>query len=290
MIDKSQITGLVTSFPTLPVFANRLLEVASNPDAGSADLAQVIALDFALSANVLRAANSAYFGFAKPAATVDDAIFRLGAGWIFQLAMLNTVSSAVKKPAPAYGQSAEDLWKHSVGVAATADNLCRLLKLRDSRTVFTAAIIHDIGKLILETFIPDHLDKIQQLVAVENVSFQEAERSLIGFDHAEVGALIAEHWHFPTELIQAVRWHHCPNSAGAGQHVVDIVHAADSICLLQGIGLGYDGISYRFCSQAFERLNLSATVLETASSMLLDSLDGIESVLSNSATGVKVGG
>lgn len=290
MIDKSQILGRISSFHTLPVFAHRLLEVASNPDAGSTELAQVIGFDVALSANVLRAANSAYFGFAKPAATVEEAIFRLGAGWIFQLAVLNTMNSAIKRPADAYGQSAEDMWKHSVGVAVTADNLCRLLRLHNARTVFTAAIVHDIGKLVLETFIPDHLAKIQERVVNDNISFQEAERELIGFDHAEVGAMIAENWRFPPELVQAVKWHHSPNSAESGQQVVDVVHVADALCLLQGIGLGYDGLSYRFCVQSFERLNLTADVMEVATSMLLDSLDGIENVLSESATSVKVGG
>jgi putative nucleotidyltransferase with HDIG domain len=289
MIQKSQITAKLSSFHTLPVIAHRLLSVVSKPDSDASDVARVIGLDVALTANVLKAANSAYFGFNKPVATLTEATFRLGTGWVSQIAISSIVYSNVKKPAPGYGQTAEDLWRHSAAVAVTSDNLCRLLKIKGVGAIFTAALIHDIGKLALEEYVSENLVEIQQRVFDQQISFEQAERELLGFDHAEAGAIVAEHWNFPPDMVQAVRWHHEPNSATSGQQAVDIVHVADVLCMMQGIGLGHDGLSYRPCPEALERTKITGSILESATSQLLDSLEEIESILNEAPAAAGVG-
>jgi putative nucleotidyltransferase with HDIG domain len=288
MIEKNKILEKLSSFQTLPVIAQRILAVVSDPDADASDVAKVISLDLALTANVLKAANSAYFGFARPVSSLTEASFRLGAGWVSQIAVLSMVYTNFKHPATGYGQSAEDLWRHSAAVAVTSDNLCRLLRLKESRSVFTAAIVHDIGKLVLEEFVSDHLEGIQRYLSEHQVTFERAEREVMGFDHAEVGAMVAENWRFPEELVQAVRWHHEPNSAQSGQRVVDVVHIADSLCIMQGIGLGHDGMLYRPSPEAMERLNITSNTIETITSQLLDSLEGIERILAEAPKNVSV--
>lgn len=290
MIDKNELLARISTFETLPVAAQRLLQIASQPEAGGSQIAEAIALDVALTANVLKAANSAYFGFAKPVTNLEEAVFRLGSGWIFQLAVLTIMSGTIKRPAVGYGQSATDIWRHSVAVAVTADNLCRELRLINTKSVFTAAIVHDIGKLALASYLPEHMDTIQQCVHERQMSFLEAEREQLGVDHAEVGWWIAANWNFPKPLAQAVRWHHDPNNAEDGQPLVDIVHVSDSLCIMQGIGLGIDELSYRICPESVERLNLTSAVIETVTSKLLDSVAGIDQVLTDSSATVKIGG
>ena len=217
MTDKQQIIAKLSSFKTLPIVAQRLLGVVSKPDSDSSDVARVIALDMALTANVLKAVNSAYFGFAKPVSSLTEATFKLGMNWVSQLAISSLVYANVKKPATGYGQSAEDLWRHSAAVAVTSENLCRLLTIKGGGAIFTAALVHDIGKLALEEIVSEHLNEIQERVSSEHIPFEQAEREVLGFDHAEVGAMVAERWNFPPDLIQAVRWHHDPNSAKIGR-------------------------------------------------------------------------
>lgn len=287
-MDRDQIVAKLSSFHTLPAIAHQLLAVLNRPDSDASNISRVIGLDYALTANVLRAANSAYFGFTKPVSSLTEASFRLGTGMISQVAISSIVYANVRRPATGYGQSAEDLWRHSAAVAVTSDNLCRALQIRNAGAVFTAALVHDIGKAVLESWVSEHYNEIHDQVVEQNLSFEHAEREVLGFDHAEVGAMIAEHWHFPPELIQAIRWHHDPNTAPSGQPGVDIVHVADVICMMQGIGLGRDGLSYRPCPEAIERLNLTGVVIEKVTSQLLDSLKEIEQVLSEqpAATGV----
>lgn len=287
-MDKSQIVAKLSSFHTLPAIAHQLLSVLNRPDSDSSDISRVIGLDYALTANVLRAANSAYFGFTKPVSSLSEASFRLGTGMISQVAVSSIVYANVRRPATGYGQSAEDLWRHSAAVAVTSENLCRLLQIKNAGAIFTAALVHDIGKAALESWVSENYEDIHRLVIEGDMSFEQAERQVLGFDHAEVGAMVAEHWHFPTELIQAIRWHHDPNPAQGGQPGADIVHVADALCIMQGIGLGYDGLSYKPCPEAIERLKLTGAGIEQVTSQLLDSLSQIEQVLSEqpAVTGV----
>jgi putative nucleotidyltransferase with HDIG domain len=289
MIDKDQITPKLSSFHTLPIIAHQLLAVLNRTDSDASDISRVIGLDYALTANVLRAANSAYFGFSKSVSSLTDASFRLGTGLISQIAISSIVYANVRRSATGYGQTAEDLWRHSAAVAVTSDNLCRALQIRNCGAIFTAALVHDIGKAILESWVSEHHEEIQTKVTAQGMTFEQAEKHVLGYDHAEVGAMVAEHWHFPSDLMQAIRWHHDPNAAPAGQPGVDVVHVADAICIMQGIGLGCDGLSYRPCPEAIERLSLTSAGIETVTSQLLDSLKDIEEVLKEQPAAAGVG-
>lgn len=289
MIDRAHITEKVSSFPTLPAIAQQLIAVMNRHDSNASEISKVIGLDYALTANVLRAANSAYFGFNKPVSSLTEASFRLGTGFISQIAISSIVYSNVKRSASGYGQTAEDIWRHSAAVAVTSDNLCRLLQIRNAGAVFTAALVHDIGKAVLESWVAENLSDIRRQVEAEKMPFEQAEKAILGMDHSEVGAMVAEHWHFPDELISAIRWHHEPNLASSGQPVVDIVHIADTICMMQGIGLGHDGLSYRPCPQSLERLSVNSSHIDIVTSQLMDSLRSIEELMNVRPAAVPAG-
>ncbi|MBI5266844.1 MAG: HDOD domain-containing protein, partial [candidate division Zixibacteria bacterium] len=135
----------------------------------------------------------------------------------------------------------------------------------------------------------DELPAIRQRVERDHYSFEQAEREVVGYDHAELGAMVAERWNFPNDLVQAVRWHHEPNKAGADRQAVDIIHVADSLCVMQGIGIGHDGLSYRPCADSLQRLNVTGVIIETATSQILDSLAEIESIFTEMPAPVGVG-
>ena len=280
MISPRHVAEKLSSFRTLPSVANRLLVVVSNSESDASDIARVISMDLALTANVLKAANSAFYGFSKPVSSLTEATFRLGVNWVAQMAVSSLVYGNVNRPAAGYGQSALDIWRHSAAVAVTSENLCRLLHLKGSNAIFTAALIHDIGKLAIEEFVAEHLPEIRRRLEHDHESFEQAEREILGYDHAELGAIVAERWNFPQELVQAVRWHHDPNQAEADHQAVDIIHVADAMCIMQGIGIGHDGLSYRPCADSLQRLNITNAIVETAASQMLDSLAEIESMFS----------
>nr|MBN2278121.1 HDOD domain-containing protein [candidate division Zixibacteria bacterium] len=271
-----QVVAKISLFPALPTMVHKLLGIINDPESKSTDIVNIIQHDPALSANVLKTANSAYLGFANPVNSIGDASFRIGTKKIYQIAISSLMHSSVNKPARGYEMKAEDIWKHSTAVSITADNLCHLLDIHDNGSIFTAALIHDIGKIALEKYVDENSDQIMNFVERENLSFGQAENKSLGIDHAEVGAQIAAKWNFPEEIVDIIRWHHDPNSAPVISVGIDIVHLADAICLMQGIGVGKDGLHYYYNIDSIERLKLNDDIVEIALSRLTEELENIE--------------
>jgi len=278
---REQILTKISSFPTLPVITQRLLVLVEDPNTPDSEIGKVIQYDPALTANVLKAANSALLGFAKPVSSIAEAGFRIGKKWIFQLAVSSLIYSNLRVFAHGYDLTAEELWKHSISVALMSENLCKLLHMRDPGVIFTGGLVHDIGKIALQEAVGNYFEQLQDRIDKEGLSFEEAEKNILGIDHAEVGALIAEHWQFSPTIIDMIRWHHNPEGAEQTSSAIDIVHAADAICLMQGLGLGRDGLQYRCSEEALSRLNLTKETVEKAISQLIVSLENIEHIFSD---------
>ncbi len=286
---KEEIVSKVSSFPTLPYMAQRLLVLANDPEADFSEIGKVIQYDPALTANVLKAANSAFLGFGKPVDSLTEASFRIGTKWIFQIAVSSLIYSNIRVPAEGYELSAEDLWKHSIAVALMTENLCAQIKLNNAGAIFTGALVHDIGKIAISEFVSDGYEKIQEMVDNENCSFEEAEEKILGVEHAEVGAMIAENWRFPEPIIDIIRWHHHPEGAEETSPGIDIVHIADALCLMQGLGVGRDGLQYRYNNDSIIRLKLSNNIIELATSQLVASLSSFEDMFVDKPVPSEVG-
>lgn len=272
---KEDVVARISSLPTVPIMASRLVHALNNPDAASAEICRIIGFDPALTANILKAANSSYLGCTKPVTSLAEAMFRLGTKWVFQIAISSLIYTNLKRPAPGYGMSPEEVWQHSMAVAIMSESLCDLLNIRDIGTIYTAALLHDIGKIALGEFVSDAFPALQERVNAGQVSFEEAELTILGVDHAEIGALIANSWHFPETIADCIRWHHHPDKAPATSPMIDLVHVADSICLLEGFGVGRDGLNYRLHEPSIERLSLSPDAIELAISQTIVALDDI---------------
>ncbi len=276
---KNQIIDRLSSFPTIPVIVNRLLRVLNNQETATAEICKIIKYDPALTANVLKAANSAFLGFSKPVESLDEASFRLGTKWIYQIAVSSLIYSNIKRPAPGYEQTADDIWRHSIAVALGAETLSRGQYSKEAATVFTAGLLHDIGKIALEEFVGEAFDEIQHHVDNNSMTFEESEIEVLGVDHAEIGAMIADRWHFPPAIVESIRWHHNPDAAPEKLPAIDMVHIADALCLMEGIGIGRDGLHYRPSEEAIKRLNMDGSTLEMVISEVLTSLEEIDAML-----------
>lgn len=278
---KDDLIASISSLPTVPIMANRLVLLLNDPDARPDDVSRVIQYDPALTANVLKAANSSYLGFTQPVTSLTEATVRLGTNWVFQIAVSSLIYSNLKRPAPGYGMSAEETWRHSMAVGIMAEALRDQLRLTGVATIFTSALLHDIGKIPLGEFVRDSFPALQELVTTGDASFEEAEQAILGVDHAEIGAMIAEHWRFPEAIADCIRWHHDPEKAPVITPALDLVHAADAMCIMEGLGLGRDDLHYRLCEASFERLHLSQEATERAVSRTIIELENIKETFAN---------
>jgi len=280
MSRREEILAKSASDRYLPPSRLELLRILRDPDASAATLTRAIECDPTLTANVLRLANSAYFGFARSVASVADAVWRLGTRNLRQLVLTTAFSPMQKQAVKGYDLPPGDMLKHSLAVAVGAEKLGRLLKVPGCDHLFTAGILHDIGKIALGTFVELDAAPILELATREGLPFVEAEQRILGIDHAELGAFLADRWNLPDEVVEIVRWHHEPEKFSGRNPAGDLVHVADALCILGGIGIGTDGLRYRPSEEVCDRLGLTETATEQALSMILLGLEDLEGAFS----------
>jgi len=266
---KREIISKMKSFPSMSGIAAKVLKLLDDPDAGAGQVEQLLKQDPSLTANLLKLTNSAYFGIPSKVGSVRHAIAMLGWKRLSKLVMAACVSAITDRQIPGYDLPPGVLWQHSVAVSVTAEGLMRELKIAESDEIFTAALLHDLGKLILGGFVEKDLEEIEK-VAARGIPFQMAEQEVLGTDHAEIGALMLESWSFPPSLVAAVRWHHDPDSAPETSAMTDIVHVANVLCLMIGIGIGVEGLHYEPSVSATKRLGIKPTQLELIASQTLE--------------------
>ncbi|MCP3875744.1 MAG: HDOD domain-containing protein [Desulfobacteraceae bacterium] len=242
----------------IPAVANQLLAVVDNPDSSMEDIANVIQYDPAITASVLKTCNSAFFGLKNPAESIKDAVNLLGTDQVIELVLLKSGAKALSGKQKGYGMEKGDMWLYSVSSAVVAKQVAIKLSLKNKNTIFTAALVKDIGKTILESHVFDEVKKINLLVKDKGFSFREAEKKILGIDHAELGALIAKMWKFSPKMIKLIRHHHLADEKMIKDKEIAAVYLADCICMMMGQGVGSDGLSYRFKAQAMKELGLSA--------------------------------
>ncbi len=274
-----EIIAHVGTLPPLPDTIHRLVSVVGDPSSTLAQIVETIRYDQVLTAEVLRLCNSAYFGLSRTIESLDDAVRLLGTVKVLQLVIAAHARAMLSRPQAGYGLPAGALWLHSVGVALGAQLLARPMRLTHVGLLFTAGLLHDVGKVVLNEFVAKEYAEISQLVAQRHISFAEAEREVLGFSHPEVGARLAEEWSLPPAIARCIRYHHEPETTPTPEPLVDAVHLADSVCILLGVGAGDDGLSYRVSGTVLERYALSQSDLECVGADVIAEVKSVQAML-----------
>ena len=277
------IAEKVGSLPPLPDTAIKLMNVVNDPHSSVEDLVEAIRYDQAITGEVLRVCNSAYFGLARRVSSLNDAMLCLGTLKVMQLVMAIHANSLMASEQRGYGLAAGDLWKHSVGVAIASGALAQKMKLPQAGQAFTAGLLHDIGKVVLNEYVAEQFAEILERVNTQKQSFIEAEQDVLGFNHQDIGGEIAERWQLPEPITRCIRHHHDPSAADPPDPLVDGVHLADCICMMLGIGLGADGLAYRADSEVMERYELREQDLEDIGVQALTELKRVQGIFAEPA-------
>ncbi|MCD4741185.1 MAG: HDOD domain-containing protein [Desulfobacteraceae bacterium] len=241
----------------IPAIVNQIVAAIDDPNCSAEDIANIIKFDPSVTTNLLKTCNSAYFGLANPVDSVKDAVSILGIDQIIELVLLKSGAKALSKKQKGYGLHEGIMWKHAVSSALIAKKICKKVNLGNENRIFTAALLKDIGKTVLDQFVSGSFEKIINLVHKDGYSFREAEKKIIGIDHGELGAMIATEWNFSTKMINIIRHHHLNDESQRKNNDIAIVYLADCICMMMGIGIGEDGLAYRFHTDVISHLNIT---------------------------------
>jgi putative nucleotidyltransferase with HDIG domain len=245
----------VRELPALPEAVRRVQATLQDEDARADDCAVHIARDQALAAKTLRLANSAFYGVPGRVSSIQDAVQVLGLRTLSTLLQAAALTGGLGGSACKAFQAGE-FWRNSIGTAICARTLASELWL-DPNVAFTAGLLHDIGRLALATHFPEQFGAALALQQREKLPPLQAERRVMGTDHAQVGALVAAHWHYPADIAQAIAQHHepAPRKAG-GPTVIEVVHVADAIAHAVAASAGPNDKLPPLSPPSWERLGL----------------------------------
>ena len=262
---REQIIKEVDTFPTIPGSASELLSILRNPEVGVDRVEKVLRTDPGLTANILKLTNSPYFGFSNRIGSIKQAVLLLGHTRLKQIVMVSCVNSMMDGPVVGYDLPIGALWDHSIAVSVAAEGLVRELKIKNAEEIFTAALLHDLGKMILGKFVDRHVEAFDE-ISDEEMPHEMAEKDILGIDHAEVGAMLLTRWGLPAGIVEAARWHHDPEGGENTSIMTDVVHMADVLSLMAGIGVGREGLRYQMSSGVTSRLGIRSQQIERVAS------------------------
>ena len=220
------VLSKLRSLPSLPAAVMELLRTMGDEDIDIETIARKLSQDQALAAKTLRLANSSFYGRPRQVTSVQEAIRVLGLRSVRTL-----VTAAALTSGPSFRQlrgfDFRAFWMHCIAVAICARALARQLASGEE-FAFTAGLLHDIGRLALASAFPDEYVAVLAHRATQNRTMLQAERDVLGIDHAAAGQALAEHWKFPATIVEAVTYHHAPDRLG-GRSLATIVHVADAL-------------------------------------------------------------
>jgi putative nucleotidyltransferase with HDIG domain len=265
--------------PPFPAVVNKALDLINNPQTSIQEVVETIQYDQVITANILRICNSAQYGLRQPVSSLEEALLFLGFNQLFTVIMSGALGGTMNRSVSGYDLEAGELWKHSVCAALLSQMLAKRLNKDPSPMLFTAALIHDIGKVTLHSYVQQEFQTIKQAVREQHKSFLAAEREILGIDHAELGARIVEKWLFPKEIITAIRYHHTPLAAETDRETVFAIYLCDLITMLTGIGGGVDGLSYSGYDEVMNYFKLDGRDIEKFIAQLGDELQRVEALI-----------
>jgi putative nucleotidyltransferase with HDIG domain len=231
-----RITESIISLPTLPTVVSKMIQLVDNPKTSASSLARLIYTDQALTARILKLANSAYYGFPREISTVNMAIVVLGFNTVKEMGLSLSVFEFFKDGSSDSAFDISRFWQHSIGCGSAARMLARRLNYHLTGEAFVAGLLHDIGKVILRQYLPKEFLSIIDRVSRNNSDLDQAELDVVGTSHAQVGAWLAEKWNLPRIIVDGIAFHHEPWEAREDKIIVAIVNVANYLCHLSQIG------------------------------------------------------
>jgi HD-like signal output (HDOD) protein len=277
-VTEAQVVASLSALPAFPQVLPEVQRIVADERCTVAQLEAVIAPDAAITVNVLALVNSAAFALPRRVESVRQALSLLGTRRVVDVVTAAAYSRVLPDELPGYRIGAAEFWTHCSAVAVLATQVQRALPTEARREsggdLFTAGLLHDLGKLAIATFLEDNVD--QALVALRGgqQDFFGAEREALGTDHALVGELLARRWNLPTLVEIVARWHHAPSAAPAEHQVaVSVVHLANA--LAHGLGLGADAgeLAREVDLAAIDALGLQGEQIE---GLCADALEEVE--------------
>ena len=261
MINLQLLIEQANDLAPFPASTVRLAQLVTTPGCNPADVADLIAYEPSLTVQLLRAANSAASASATRVVTVQEAVTRMGTSLVLALAVASGARPHLETKLPAYGLDEGALWRHSVAAAVAAETARKFCSVEVPPEAFTAALLHDVGKVVMGRFLsPDILHYISLAQTEDHLSALEAETQILSVHHGELGGLIAQHWQLPEGIVLGITYHHNPEQGMSA--ICDFTYLANWVAKRVEASLDDRKLDFSFPPEIALRLGTTACQLE----------------------------
>lgn len=228
----------IRDIPSLPEVVNRILAIIGEPHTPASQIARLVALDPGLTSKVLRMVNSAAYGFQRQISSIQHGIMILGFNTVRGLVLSASIFKLFEGHAHPGGLNHRQFWEHSLGTAVATRLMAEALRLPDADDVFSAAMLHDIGKVVLDVYFREEYQAVLQearrlQIPMHGERFYRLEATMLGVTHADIGTFLANKWKLPLTISEVIQFHHRPQEAENCGSLVHLVALANEMAVLQ---------------------------------------------------------
>jgi HD-like signal output (HDOD) protein len=272
------ILAQVKRLPPNPQIMLKLLRLLQDINTNPNDIVELIRVDTALTAQVLRLSNSAYYGVVTPSYNLEEAINRIGFRETYKLVGVVCSSQIFNTPVQTYYLESDQLWENSIATALVMELIAQRIGI-DPSNAYTVGLLHAVGKIVINQLMSEKYADVYALVEKEKIPVIDAEMRVMGFNYAQLGMALLKKWNFPVEIYEPIEFQFSPMEAPAQSLQASSLHLA--ICVVSGVGLnhGRDAWAFQARDEALVKVGLQPDDLERFLLQIHERLNDIKSLL-----------
>jgi HD-like signal output (HDOD) protein len=256
------------NLPMLSQIANTVLRLADNPTSSAKEIEKAIERDLALASKILKVANSPYYGV-QGVSSIARAVSVLGMNTVRSLVVSLSYQQMISTRSQAQKFRRTEFWSHSIGVAITSRIIGKMLMPQKAEELYLAGLMHDIGMLVLDRFLPTDLDVAIYTAQNRKIPLHMAEKLILEYDHAQVGGLLAERWGLSKVISNAIKHHHSVENDHETQLTTSIVAIANNLTHKAGISNQESVATDTLDQFALQILNITEEQLDVISQVMV---------------------
>jgi putative nucleotidyltransferase with HDIG domain len=273
----------IRDIPSLPVVVDRILAIMSLPNTPASEIAKLISFDPGLTSKVLRMVNSAAYGFQRQISSIQHSIMILGFNTVRGLVLSASIFKLFEGHTHPGGLNHQQFWQHSLGTAVAARIMANSLRIPDADDVFSAAMLHDIGKVVLDVYFKDDYQEVlvearRRQILPHGAAFLALEEGMMGVTHTSIGSFLAIKWKLPVTITEVIQHHHAPQNAENCRALVYLVALANELAVLQQEKMGIYQAEH-FSPELLEFFSLTDEDMQGFLDQLKNEMDSAQELL-----------